>query len=261
MSLKRENALLSKDNETKFVEYASKIQAKDKELNELRISLKMKSFEVTSQGIIFEERMNQLRRKETENSFLTEQVAVLKAAIGKLEYEYGIIKDISDCDYGIFEEEQQEEDLEPSSYEVCNDIMEKSIQVQQLMQAREDLKKIHHIVKQVDMNTTTLSHEKEYLTESVENNREISLRDASDTNNKSFDKSTLLYHEDDGQLKFKKSNVNPIDDAIIHIDDTFVTEGVENDVENEVDVQTTFEHQQAKNAIVKKHWHERSIIL
>ena len=71
------------------IELSSKIQNKDHELQELRTSLKMKTFELTSLGILFEERMELLRRKETENNRNVEQINILKAALGKQELESG----------------------------------------------------------------------------------------------------------------------------------------------------------------------------
>ena len=65
---KEEITTLQAQNGKSGIEYNSAIQAKDHELNELRASLKMKTFELTSLGIVFEERMEQLRRKETENN-------------------------------------------------------------------------------------------------------------------------------------------------------------------------------------------------
>ena len=49
----------------------------------------MKTFELTSLGIVFEERMEQLRRKEAENNRHIEQLNILRTAISKMELESG----------------------------------------------------------------------------------------------------------------------------------------------------------------------------
>ena len=74
--LKEEITSLQNQNGKSEIEQNSKIQNKDNELHELRTSLKMKTFELTSLGIVFEERMEQLRRKESENNRNIEQISL-----------------------------------------------------------------------------------------------------------------------------------------------------------------------------------------
>jgi hypothetical protein len=66
-SLQKDNTSLKIENEKKEAEQSSKLQRRENEYNDLKSSLKMKVFELTSHEIIFQERMAQLRRKETEN--------------------------------------------------------------------------------------------------------------------------------------------------------------------------------------------------
>lgn len=68
------------EKERAEIDVNAKLLNKEHELGELRSTLKMKIFELTSLGMVFEERTEQLRRKDTENGMLNDQVAVLKVS-------------------------------------------------------------------------------------------------------------------------------------------------------------------------------------
>eukprot|EP01032_Pedospumella_encystans_P010921 gene10921-12742_t len=62
---------------------------KNNVISELRAELKMKSFELTTLGVSFEERMGQLRASELEVDVLRQEVSAHKSALQRLEHEAG----------------------------------------------------------------------------------------------------------------------------------------------------------------------------
>lgn len=85
--LRREHSTLVTQSDRTAIDFASKIQKKEFEINELRTSLKIKAFETTSLGILFEERAVTLRRRDTEVCRLTEEIAILRAALTKADLQ------------------------------------------------------------------------------------------------------------------------------------------------------------------------------
>lgn len=105
--------------------------------------------------MVFEERMDQLRRKEKENRMLNDQIAVLKLAIGKLELEGGGgIDDVEGMGLGV-EAEMMEGDMYTSAFHgnQSSFVQEEenlTTQLERLQAARSDLKELHALVARGD---------------------------------------------------------------------------------------------------------------
>ena len=158
---KEEITTLQAQNGKSGIEYNSAIQAKDHELNELRASLKMITFELTSLGIVFEERMEQLRRKETENNRHMEQLNILKAALHKMELEgrgrdfnalmieddeNNVIVEGGDLSLSFNPQRVMNTSSNEYSY-VKDDINELNAQVEKLNAARSELEELQSIIR------------------------------------------------------------------------------------------------------------------
>ena len=87
--LQSENISLSEEKQNLSLEHGFEMKSIEHRMNNTNEHLKNKSLELTALRATFEERMQQLRRKEIENRMLYDQVDILKSAISKLEIHTG----------------------------------------------------------------------------------------------------------------------------------------------------------------------------
>ena len=123
--LRREHAALATESDRISIDFSSRLEKKNFEINELRTNLKIKAFETTSLGVLFEERACALRSRDTEVSRLTEEVAILRAALTKADLETPLVafRFDDDRDFAEYEESSNRinnEELEIPAFQVTS---------------------------------------------------------------------------------------------------------------------------------------------
>merc|ERR1711871_1680250 len=120
--------------------------------------------------MVFEERMDQLRRKDTDVKMLSDQVAILKVALGKLEIDNGRIGIDGRSDSKI----EDKVETGDGDYDYDEIMPEESLltsQLEQLQMARSELQELNAVAKSKKVGVEFCSRKGGMLT-SVEREKE-----------------------------------------------------------------------------------------